>query len=167
MRRKKSLLGLFSARLWIVLIAVLSGCAQSEDAHRANNIFAVEQQHSAVWSDGNTDVIPDLYAEDYVGHFPGGRLIYGHEGIQSTIKNHRLSFPDWQESVEQIFADGDFVITHFRSVGTHQGEFLGIPATGNKVEISETCIYRLVDGKIAEQWVYPDIASLQAQLSSE
>jgi len=55
----------------------------------------------------------------------------------------------------------------FRSRGTNLGEFLDSPPTGNHVQISEAAIFKLEDGKIVEQWVYPDILSLQAQLRSQ
>ena len=41
---------------------------------------------------------------------------------------------------------------------------MGNPPTGNRVEISEVAIFRLRDGRIAEQWVYPDMLSMQQQL---
>ena len=37
---------------------------------------------------------------------------------------------------------------------------------GIAVDIPESSIYRMVDGKIAEQWAFPDIVSLQVQLST-
>ena len=158
---------LFISSLSVLVLVLVGGCADFQDTSGAENTKVVERQHSEVWSSGNTSIIAELYAKDFVGHFPGGTVINGHDEIQATVEGHRSAFPDWNEEVEHIFVDGHFVISHFRSTGTHQGEFLGYEAIGNKIEITETCIYRMVDGKIAEQWVYPDIASLQAQLSSK
>ena len=42
---------------------------------------------------------------------------------------------------------------------------MGNPPTGNRVEISEVVILRMSNGQIAEQWVYPDILSMQQQLA--
>jgi hypothetical protein len=66
---------------------------------------------------------------------------------------------------EDVLADGDRMAVRFTSRGTNLGEFLGSPPTGNRVEISEVAIFRLSDGEIVEQWVYPDMRSLQRQLS--
>ena len=65
-----------------------------------------------------------------------------------------------------IIAEGDKVVTRFRSNGTHEGEFKGIAPTGREVEIFEVCIYRIENGKIAEQWGFPDELSLRNQIST-
>ena len=57
------------------------------------------------------------------------------------------------------------VISSTSSGGSNLGDFLGNPPTSNRVEISEVAIFRLTNGKIVEPWVYPDILSMQRQLS--
>lgn len=149
----------------LLLSAALAACSGTEDRERARSIDAVNRQHSQVWSKGNTDLIPEIYAEDFIGHAPGGRRIEGRAGIRKTVEDHRAAFPDWHEEVELLLVDGDFIVTKFRSTGTHRGRFLEYPATGRRIEITETCIYRMVEGRIAEQWMYPDVASLRKQLA--
>ena len=144
---------------------ILVACSSAEDAIQAKNIEAVKLQHTEVWSKGNVSIVPEIYAEDFIAHAPGGRLVRGRDGIKSMVENHRRAFPDWNEEIERILVDGEFVVTQFRSTGTHKGPFLGYPATGNSIDITETCIYRLENGSIAEQWIYPDTASLRNQLS--
>ena len=87
--------------------------------------------------------------------------------MRSSVEAHRAAFPDWTEVVDEVIADGNRVVTRFTSRGTNLGEFLGNPATGNRVQISEVCVHRFADGKIVEMWVYPDFPCLQRQLYSE
>jgi predicted ester cyclase len=63
-----------------------------------------------------------------------------------------------------MIAEKDKVVTRYRSTGTHQGRSNGIDSTGNRVSIFETSIYRIADGKIAEQWCFADKISLLQQL---
>jgi len=149
-----------------ILLAILSGCAAPGDQTKRENIELIRKQHSDLWSQGDLSVIDTSYATDFVGHFPG-QTVHGPSGIRSSVESHRRSFPDWTETVEDAIAEGDRVFTRFRSRGTNLGEFSGQPATGRHVEITEVCIFRIVDGKIVEQWVYPDLASLQHQLRGE
>jgi steroid delta-isomerase-like uncharacterized protein len=142
---------------------ILIGCAASDDPIKVKNIEAVHEVFSKIWSKGNVDLISDLYAEDFVGHFPT-KTVYGQEGILEEVMSHRGAFPDWVEEVEDTIADGDRVVIRFTSRGTNLGDFLGNPPTRNRVEISEVAIFELRDGKIVEQWVYPDILSMQRQL---
>lgn len=125
----------------------------------------VEKQHTELWSRGNLALIDACYADDFVGHFPGC-VARGHEGIRGQVVGHRTAFPDWGEEILDVIVEGGTVVTRFRSRGTDLGGFMGNPPTGRKIEITEVCVFRIRDGKIAEQWVYPDIVALQGQLGS-
>lgn len=119
---------------------------------------------SEVWSKGDVYLIPDLFSEDFVGHFPG-ETVHGLEELAAQVTAHRSAFPDWTEEIEEAIFDGNRVAIRFRSRGTNKGEFMGNPPTGTHVEITEAVFFRLKDGKIIEQWVYPDIVSMQRQLA--
>ena len=154
-----------SLLLGVALAGAAYGCADSSSENKIQNIKLVELAHSEIWSKGNVDLIDNVYSEDFIGHFPGG-TVRGHAGIRAEVEAHRTAFPDWTEVVDDVIADGDHVVTRFTSRGTNLGEFLGKPATGKRIEISEVCVQRIADGKIAELWVYPDFPSLQRQLYS-
>ena len=139
-------------------------CAPTDDSVDAGNASVVRTVFSEIWSKGNVELIPSLFSENYVGHFPGGDTVHGREGLAAEVMAHRRAFPDWAEGVEDEIIDHDRIAVRFSSRGTNTGEFLGSPPTGNRVEISEVAIFRFEDGKIAEQWVYPDMLSLQRQL---
>jgi len=145
---------------------ILIGCGPSDNSVKARNIKLIHMVFSEIWSKGNVDLIDDSFAEDFIGHFPGETL-YGRRALLNQVNAHRNSFPDWTEEVEDTIADRDRVVVRFRSRGTNLGEFLGNPPTGNRVEISEVAIFRLSNGKIIEQWVYPDMLSLQRQLGKK
>jgi steroid delta-isomerase-like uncharacterized protein len=152
----------------LVLLSVLAaacGCSGASDANKSRNIGVVERQHSEIWSRGNLDLIPAVYAETVVGHFPAGP-VHGRDEIRARVEAHRRAFPDWTETVDDVIADGSRVVTRVTSRGTNLGEFLGNPPTGNHVEISEASIFRLADGMIEEMWVYPDFRSMQQQLDA-
>ena len=70
-----------------------------------------------------TYLIPEIYAEDYQSHFICGLETTGQEGVLEFISGHRQAFPDWTEKVVDIVADGDRVVTHYISPGTHEDEF--------------------------------------------
>jgi len=145
---------------------LLMGCAASDDPVKVRNVEAVHVVFAEIWSKGNVDLIGNAFAKDFVGHFPGD-TVHGREGIRAAVIAHRTAFPDWTEEVEDTIADRDRVVVRFTSRGTNLGNFLGNPPTGNHVEISEVAIFKLSDGRIVEQWVYPDMLSLQRQLGKK
>ena len=150
----------------VAVIMILLGCTASDDPVKARNIEVVHEVFSEIWSKGNIDLISNLYAENFVGHFPEG-TVHGREGMRAGVIAHRTSFPDCTEEVEDTIADRDRVVVRFTSRGTNLGDFLGNPPTGSRVEVSEVAIYRLSKGRIDEQWVYPDILSMQRQLGQK
>jgi len=48
--------------------------------------------------------------------------------------------------------------------GTHSGIFMGIPATGRKIQIHSIEIIRLKDGQYAERWGISDVQEIIRQL---
>jgi steroid delta-isomerase-like uncharacterized protein len=149
---------------FILLAAmVVMGCVRPEDSVERRNSKVVRKVFSEIWSQGNVELIPGLFSEDFVGHFPAG-AVKGREGLTDEVIAHRKAFSDWTEEVEDEIIDGDRIAIRFTSRGTNTGDFLGNPPTGNRVEISEVAIFKLMDGKVAEQWVYPDMLSMQHQL---
>jgi predicted ester cyclase len=107
----------------------------------------------------------ELYSADIVRHFlPNSSETRGLEELRDRIRVHRKAFPDWAEEIKQIVAEGDLVVTHFISTGTNEGSFLGKPPTGKQIHINEMSIVRIVDGRIVEQWLIPDLLSLNQQL---
>lgn len=133
------------------------------DAARTQAVNLITTQNVEIWSRGQVDLIPQIYRDDFVGYFPGG-VLRGHDGIRKLVLSHRIAFPDWTETIEDVIVEGDRVAIRFTSTGTNLGPNAGKPPTNRRVEISELAIYRLADGKIAEQWVQPDTLSLQHQL---
>ena len=132
---------------------------------KQKNIDVVLRAHHEVWNKKRYDLIPEIYAEDYEAHFICGLETRGQDGVHDFISGHHKSFPDWTEKVVDIVADGDRVVTRYISNGTHEGEFQGIAPTGRKIEIAEVSIHRVLNGKIVEQWGFPDGLSHFQQLT--
>ena len=112
---------------------------------------------------GNLAVADELLAADYVNHdFPSPAP--GAEGFKLVTTMFRSAFPDIVVTLEDEFAEGDRVVTRGVFVGTHTGDFMGIPATGRKVSIKYLDIWRLENGKAKENWVRMDLLGLMQQL---
>jgi predicted ester cyclase len=71
---------------------------------------------------------------------------------------------DIQDTPEFLIAEGDMVAIHDTYRAKHKGEFQGVPPTGKEATFTGIDIYRIVDGKIVEQWVEVDMLGLMQQL---
>ena len=153
------LLPLFTASV----LACSAGAGNSKSLEDQNKATVLRSE-SEVWSKGDLAVADQLYSPEFVCHFIIGPEWRGVEGIKEQVRQHRTSFPDWTERVDDIVAEGDRVVIRFTSTGTHRGAFAGIAPTGRKVTIQEVAIFRVVGGKIVEQWGQPDLNGLLEQL---
>jgi steroid delta-isomerase-like uncharacterized protein len=156
-------------KLWVAALFVallpITGCASKGEAVLDRNKELVRRVNEEVWNKGNLEIIDELFSVDFVWHFlPNGSETKGLDKLRDRIRNHRKAFPDWTETIRQIVAEGDFVAIHFTSTGTNKGSFLGNPPSGKQIQINEMSIFRIVDGKIVEQWLIPDLLSLNQQL---
>ena len=144
----------------------LGGCGSRQARTISLNKSVVLRSEEELWSKGNLAAADELYSPNFVCHFVIGPEWRGVKGIQDIVAQHRRSFPDWHEHVDDIIAEGDKVVIRFTSTGTQEGEFAGIAPTGKRVTIQEMAIFRLADGKIVEQWGMPDLHGLLQQLQT-
>jgi len=144
----------------------LAGCSTRQARTLSGNKSVVLRSEAELWSKGNLAAADELYSPNFVCHFVIGPEWRGVQGMKDVVAQHRRSFPDWNEKVDDIIAEGDKVVIRFTSTGTQKGEFGGIAPTGKKVIIREVAIFRLADGKIIEQWGMPDVHGLLEQLKT-
>jgi steroid delta-isomerase-like uncharacterized protein len=115
------------------------------------------------------EVADELVAEQFVHH--------SGPGWAQTSTGKALGKPQWLAMVHDAFPDldvvihdqigeGDLVVTRKTFRGTHNGEFMGIAPTGNRVAIDVIDIIRIRDGQLTEHWTMPDMLGLMQQLGA-
>lgn len=144
--------------------ANLSLGAQKPSPVPPDNKSIILRSEAELWSKGNLAVADQLYDRHFLCHFVAGIEWKGLEELKHQVAATRAAFPDWNERVDDIFVEGDRVAIRFTSTGTQRGEFEGMAPTGRKVSIQEAAFFRVVDGKIVEQWGFADSQTLMRQL---
>ena len=113
-------------------------------------------------SKGRFELAEELYAKDFVNHGIHRDISLAED--QAALKGWHQAFPDLSIAPEKLIADGDLVAVYWIARGTNTGAGNGLPATGKKVEQSGITIWRIVDGKIKEEWSAFDQLSMMKQL---
>jgi predicted ester cyclase len=117
------------------------------------------------WTKGNVEVADELIHPNFKVHGAGGQVVEpGIEGLKGLILAWRTGFPDAVQRVDDIFAVGDKVCVRLTWVGTHLGEFMGVPPTGKTVSVGTIGIDRVVDGKVVEGWGELDMLGLMTTI---
>ena len=110
------------------------------------------------------DTAVELLAPEYVRHDANLPDVVGPRAQGDFLDGMFRAFPDLTLRPDRLIAQDDLVSVHLTANGTHRGEFIGIPATDREVTVQAVDIYRLADGRIAEQWVIIDVWGLMQQL---
>lgn len=151
----------------VTVLLIVCGCNSNDQKTDLGANRDIVKKYHKVWSDGQVADLDKIMSPGFVCHFINGLEWKGIEGAKNAISGHRKSFPDWNEEIVDVIAEGDKVVTRYKSTGTQQGKFNELDSTGIKVTIFETSIYRIADGKLVEQWGFPDALSLNNQLQAK
>jgi steroid delta-isomerase-like uncharacterized protein len=118
-------------------------------------------------SDGDVDGFGDLVAEDFVEHDEVPGLEPTKEGVKQLFRMYTAAFPDLRMEPQDVLVSGDKVVARVRGTGTHQGEFMGMPATDKSVDVQLIDIIRFGDDGLAhEHWGVFDALRMMQQLGA-
>ena len=118
-------------------------------------------------SAGDIDGFGEHLADDFVEHeeLPGFEPTK--DGVKRMFHMYRAAFPDLLMKTEDVLASGDKLVARVRVTGTHQGEFMGMPATGRSIVVPVIDIMRFgEDGLVHEHWGLFDALGMMQQLGA-
>ena len=162
----------------VLLLGFAFGCqnkAEKAELEKFRAQAKVEEQNSELVkhffgeaNKGNAAILNELYAPEYLFYSPSTNpKPMAREEVIEFMKSIFKAFPDFNWRIEKLFVDGDTAIIWNVFTGTHQGEFAGIPATGNKIEVGSILLWKFKDGKIIEEREEADMLGLMQQLGME
>jgi steroid delta-isomerase-like uncharacterized protein len=112
------------------------------------------------------DAFGEFLADDFVEHeeLPGGGAPTI-EGVKDFFRMQIAAFPDLAMTPQDVVDGGDKVVARVRFTGAHEGEFMGMPATGRTVDVQLIDIMRFADdGLVHEHWGVFDAMAMVQQL---
>jgi steroid delta-isomerase-like uncharacterized protein len=124
----------------------------------------VRQFFEEAWGKGNMAAVDEFVAADYAEHPRPPTLPPGTEGMKQLIASYRTAFPDLQTTLDDIFAEGEMVAFRWSVSGTHLGDWLGVPPTGNHVGATGITLLRVASGKVVEGWTSMDLSPTEEEL---
>ena len=123
----------------------------------------IRRFYTQVVGGGDYSSLDSVVAADYVAHndAEGGR---DPDVVRTHLEAIRSTLPDFTIQIEDIFAEGDYVITRDAGRGIHLGEWMGIKPTGREVRLKGINIDRVERGRIAEHWGEADTIGMLVQM---
>ena len=116
-----------------------------------------------VINNGDFPVLDEVIHPDYVYHSPD-QVLQGPEALRDLFTAYRTAFPDLHIEIEELVGAGNKTVISFTLSGTHEGDLMGIAATGRQVKVSGMTLSHFENGKIVEEWELLDQLTLFQQL---
>ena len=110
------------------------------------------------WVKGNVAAVEDFMVPNYIEHQVPDVQLASRDSLKQLLATYYKAFPDMKSVLHDIFAQGDRVAFRWSVNGTHLGDWVGIPPTGNHITASGITIYRITGGKAVEGWTSIDIS---------
>ena len=134
------------------MVSVSALAEEADPMSREENKAIVRRANEEVWNKHNPDAVDEYYSAESGSESPLSRETPSLSDIKERITSVLAAFPDLSFTIEDLIGEGDKVAARWTSRGTHRGEFMGAPPTGNEVTNTGITISRIVDGKIREEW---------------
>jgi predicted ester cyclase len=153
----------------ILMLAAVGACApasdtpQPEASNQPDWAPRIREANEALLNQGDLERIPEFFSEAYLSHGDGAEA-QGHDAIRGFLEALAVGFPDLEVQIEILVTEGDRVAWVRSHRGTHEGEFMGTPATGRVLTWQDMVVTRYEDGMIAEEW---GVSGLAGALSSQ
>src|ERR1019366_256897 len=125
--------------------------APADRALEARNKAVAARVFEEIFNQGRFEVADAIYAPGFRNHNLKRNVDLRED--QDAVHAEKHAFPDLRMSVDRMVAEGDLVSVLWTFRGTHTaGGYAGLPATGTRVEMRGITIWRIVDGKIRDEW---------------
>lgn len=124
-----------------------------------------------LWNSRRLDVADAIFSPNCVTHQLRSGLAIdavpsGPHDIKVDITQWTASFPDLWVRIEQMWCEGDRVVMQLLMEGTHKGTWMGITASGRKVQIRMFTAHRVMQGRIVEGWFLVEWLGVFQQLGA-
>ena len=140
------------------------------EATEAVNIEIVKQGYAHLdkfMNETDRKAFIDLYSADSKCFGGSAEQSISLEDMVQFITLWYSAFPDLTHQLNNIIAKGDYVVVQVKYTGTQEKEFMGIPASGKKIESKGVHIFKLAEGKITEMYTLDDDFTMFQQLGQE
>ncbi len=145
-----------------ILFGLFTITVQSQDIEKDIEMYV------QVWDDivnkGEIDKINSKYFDENITAIQSPENIVGIENFKAYYQNFITGFSEIEFTIVEVFGQGDKIVKQWNFKGTHTGDFFGIPATNNTVDINGVTITKMKSGKIAQEQDFMDNSIFMQQL---
>jgi predicted ester cyclase len=165
MKKVMAILLLIFAPLPAAFATSMAPPLPADSSQQDQNKAIARRVFEEIFNQGKFQVADEIYAKDFVNH--GLHRNYDLQEDQAAARWEKELFPKLIMTVDLMVAEGDLVTVVWTIRGTNTGRAGALPATGVKIEERGITVWRIVDGKIREEWTSFDQLRIVRQFVSQ
>jgi len=116
------------------------------------------------WAAQDPTALANLYAAEGRIQSPMFGQVQGRAAVIESFRKLFTAFPDWKLKMEQPIIDGNRAAIVCVINATHSADFMGLPATGRKAQVTGVLVQRLGEATIEEELRLYDFTALLVQV---
>jgi steroid delta-isomerase-like uncharacterized protein len=129
-----------------------------------DDVNAITDKVLKIWNTADFSAASELYAPGYVRHHPTPSANASLDDFKNTVTALHVAFPDCTFTFSDTLVKEDKIVVFAMFTGTNTGSIEELPPTEKKVSVSGVYVFRIVEGKIMEEWTYFNLLSYYEQL---
>lgn len=156
----------FNRVIFLILhLCLILGCGdQAAELIAKEEAKAITDRVMFLWNAGDQSIADELYLPGYIRHHPTPSDAASLDDLKETVIANRTLFPDYRLAIDDMVIEGDRLIVFAAVTGTNTAPLGEQAATGKKIEMFGIYVFRIAEGKIAEEWTYFNLLSYYQQL---
>ena len=131
------------------------------------NRTVIRRLYEEVWNERKLELVDELLSKSHALQDPivSGSQV-GPKLYKRRVAELTKAFPDLCFTIEDTIVEGEKFVTCWTISGTHQAEYVGIPATGRKISLEGMTVHHIKNGKILDSCARWDVLGLMRQLGA-
>ena len=146
------------------LLILFIGLISCENAKVEKNIAMYTQTWDDIINKGNLDLINTTNFDESITLISSPENVVGIDDFKAYYSNFITGFSNIEFTMSNVFGQGDKIVKHWRFKGKHSGDFFGIPATNNNIDVEGVTLVEMKNGKIAQEQDFMDNLLFMQQL---
>ena len=116
-----------------------------------------------VWNHADAQALNEITTPTFT-YCLGGLPPRDRTAMLAFVQAVHTAFPDWRVEIEDLVADDNTAAVRWKGEVTHEGPFHGIPPTGKRISVAGINMYRIENGRVAQEWEQMDSLGMLAQM---
>lgn len=136
-------------------------------AQHHENKQIIEDLFLKIWNQKDFQTLKEMPGDTITFHWNNFHFKTNKTELGQMVEMWHQSFEDFKFEILGILAEGDLVAVNLRYTGKHVNTFMGTPALGNEIDVSEMMFFRFEDGVLKEAWELYDERGMAAQMKKK